>query len=149
MNKLKKYYIINFIIVLSLVLTSCGNKKGNEYETFLNDFYDTYFEIAKTIDVYSPKNVANSMAVSEVQDDINNLKDLLNDIKDKVPKDKERNYKELEQWYQDLVIISDKKYEDWWGVTLEERFTVQNTLLDIAIKLSDWEDEESGIIWDQ
>ncbi|GMQ59673.1 hypothetical protein AN1V17_40730 [Vallitalea sediminicola] len=140
---------IILVIGFSIMALDCFNKKGDKYHAFLNDFYDSYFQIAETLYHCDPEQVVNLMAAEEIQDKMSSIEELLDNIKDEVPDDKEKNYKNLSEWYQDLVIISDKKYEDWWGVTVKERITVDNILLDIAINLSDWEDEESGIIWDK
>ncbi|WP_113672398.1 hypothetical protein [Vallitalea guaymasensis] len=148
MSRIKRYCIINLLIVLCIT-SGCSNKKGNTYNEFLDGFYDSYFQITETLYHCDPEQVVNLMATEEIQNEMSSIEDLLDNIKDDVPDDKEKNYKKLSEWYEELLVLGDKKYEDWWGVTVKERITVQNTLLDIAIRYSDWQDKDSGVIWDK
>lgn len=149
MNKFKKYFIVYILLILSIVISGCGNKKDNKYDEFMNGFYDDYFQIVEKIDEANPKDVVKLMLCEDILEKLSSLKELLDGIKDEVSEDKENNYKKLSEWYEELVILSDKKYEDWWGVTVDERITVHNILLDTSIRLSKWNDKDSGVIWDK
>ncbi|GMQ59672.1 hypothetical protein AN1V17_40720 [Vallitalea sediminicola] len=149
MSKVRKVHIVNLIIVLCLIISGCGNKKGDKYHAFSNDFYDIYFQIAEEIEGIDPMNIAQSMESDNIKGKMNSLKELFDKFDEDIPENKQHNYKKLSEWYDELVDLSNKKYEDWWVITLDERMLAHTTLIGISVRLSNWNDKDSGIVWDQ
>lgn len=149
MYKFRKYYIINLLIILCLIITGCGNKKDNKYDEFMNNFYDIYFQIAEEVEGIDPMNVAQSMKSDNIKEKMNSLKELFDKFDEDIPENKQHNYNKLSEWYEELLDLSNNKYEDWWGITLDERMLAHTTLIGISVRLSNWNDKDSGIAWDQ
>lgn len=109
MIRLKKYYIINLIILFCMLISGCSNNKDKNYNKFMDDFYNLYFQIAEVVNTTSAKDIIILRTSSDIQEKMDSIKSLLDETQDKVPENKEANFKKLKEWYSELVELSDKK----------------------------------------
>ena len=111
-------------------LSGCENK---ECEAFREEFDNTYFEIAETMDISDPFGSIAILQTDENKERIEKLRVLLDDIKDVVPDDDENlqyDYNLREKRYQGLVIIRDS-YGKWENLSPDERGQVEHALMNV------------------
>lgn len=137
------------LITGCILLISCSSKnQDNGYDDNMYQFYNQYFEIAEVINQVNAKDII-ILREQKNLEKIKELSELLTKLKDDIPDDRQSNYTKLQKWYKELMILSNEKYSDWWGVTLDERREAHTLVAIIRMRLSDWEDEEGTTVWEQ
>ena len=124
----KKSILIITVLFLSLfILSGCEDK---EFKAFQDEFDNTYFEIAESINISDTIIASADLQTDENVENITLLRVLLDDIKDMVPEDDENlqyDYNLREKRYQGLVIIRDS-YGKWENLSTDERRQVLREL---------------------
>ncbi|GKX32064.1 hypothetical protein SH1V18_45440 [Vallitalea longa] len=146
----KLVFILIVVCIFISAIFICNNNqyKDRNYNDYMYEFYEIYFQIAETIDNISSKDIK-ILRESENQQEINELNTILMAMENDIPKNKKSNYNKLNNWYIELVELSDEKYENWWELTIEERRKAYTQMVIIRLRLVDWQDNKSGIAWEK
>ena len=119
-NKKKRIFLCVILIIFLIILSGCEDK---EFKAFQDEFDNTYFEIADTMDISDTFGSIDIVQTDENKEKINKLRVLLDDIKDIVAEDDENlqyDYNLREKRYQGLVIIRDS-YGKWENLSTDEK----------------------------
>ena len=118
-KKIKTTLLMIFVMFL-ITLSGCENK---EFKAFQDEFDNTYFEIAESINMSDTIIASADLQTDDNVENITRLKVLLDDVKDIVPDDDEDlqyDYNLREKRYQGLVIIRDS-YGKWDSLSTDEK----------------------------
>ncbi|GEM_PF-2426991 len=137
--------ILFFLVILSL--PGCSNEKMSEYKEFMYEFYDYYFEVADSLDLYDITNMMEGLQSSKNQDNLKAMEKLLSDIKDKVPEKREEHYGDMCNWYNALVNISNA-YGKWDSLSTDVRGDLELEMTKMSMRQTNWHDKDSGIGWE-
>lgn len=137
--------ILSSFVILSLA--GCSNQKRSEYKEFMYEFYDYYFEVADSLDLYDITNMIEGLQSSKNQDNLKAMEKLLSGIKDKVPEKREEHYGDMCNWYNALVNISNA-YGKWDSLSTDVRGDLELEMTKMSMRQTNWHDKDSGIGWE-
>ena len=107
--------------VLSIILSGCMN---NEYKEFRGNFDNTYFEIAKSVNIADTLETLKNIQSEENKNKIEELRVLLENIRNNVSEDKKDEYQRYNNWYKGLVLLRDIPYSEWDRLSFEQKRNV-------------------------
>lgn len=139
--------IISIILVIPFLLIGCSS---NDYSKVKKEFYETYFEIAKSIDGKDSDSIKEVLLTEESIEKIGKLKKLLDECNEytnsDTKKEKDLGIDTKKRMYEDMAFLQNA-YSRFDKLSFGEKREIGIILVRIGLDLMNWEDRESSIRW--
>ena len=124
---LKRFFLVSLSIIYILL---CGCSSSDKYYSFVDDYYEAFCSVAKSIDIENTYKSIELLQSEENKEYIDKMEKLLEDIKGNVPKNQKDHYSELKTLYDGLVFLK-STYDKWDELTLEEKSRINTEMMTV------------------
>lgn len=128
--KRKGSILIILIVILTISLMGCSN---SAYEKFRNDFRQSYFNVASTLDLKDTPGSLKKLNSDSNQKQIKKMNNLLENIKSQVPSGLEKDYQQYTVWYEEMASLQGKAPK-WNNLSSEEKIQIYYKLINIQMR---------------